>query len=96
MSASSTVDDRGAVLGADVGPDAGMAGGDAGHVAEAAGGQAQQRGVLLGALAGQAHERGRGEVRHVGDDRDQRVVALGRQRDHVGAERRRRPTRTRA
>ncbi len=35
------------VLGADVGPDAGMAGRDPGHVAEAPSGQAQQGAVLL-------------------------------------------------
>ena len=63
-----------------------MAAGDAGHVAEAAGGQAQQRGVLLGAVGGQAHQRRRGEVRHVADDGDELVVAVGRQRDDLGAE----------
>ena len=40
-------------------------------------GQPQQRGVLLGGPVGQVHERGGGEVRHVGDDRHQRVVLLG-------------------
>ena len=65
---------------------AGMTGGDAGHVAEAAGGEAQQRGVLLGAVAGQAHQRRRGEVRHVADDGDDLVVAIGGQGDDIGAE----------
>ena len=81
------VDDRRAVLGADVGPDAGMTGGDPGHVAEAAGREPQQRPVLLGSLVGEVHQRRRGEVRHVRHHRDERVVALGRQRDDVGAER---------
>ena len=80
------VDDGVAVLGADVGPDARVAGGDAGHVAEAAGGQPQQRRVLLGALVGQAHERRGGEVGHVGHHGHERVVAIGRQGDDVGAE----------
>ena len=44
--------------------------------------------VLLGPLVGQAHQRGRGEVRHVRHHGDQRVVALGREGDHLGAERR--------
>ena len=44
--------------------------------------------VLLGPLVGQAHQRGRGEVGHVGHHGHQRVVALGRQRHHLGAERR--------
>ena len=61
--ASSTIASR--FSRADVGPDAGWPGGDAGHVAEAAGGEAQQRGVLLGAVVGEAHQRGRGQVRHV-------------------------------
>ena len=59
------VDDRPAVLAADVLPDRGMARRDAGHVAEAARGEAQQRGVLLGAILRDAHQRGRGQVRHV-------------------------------
>ncbi len=54
------VDDGDAVLVADVGPDGRVPGGDAGHVAEAAGGQAQQGGVLLGPLVGQRHQRGGG------------------------------------
>ena len=43
----------GAVLGADVEPDRRVPAGDAGHVAEAAGCQAQQRGVLLGSVGGE-------------------------------------------
>lgn len=74
------------VLGTDVEPDGRVAAGDAGHVAKAAGGKPQQRGVFLAAVAGQAHQRGGGEVRHVADDRDHLVVALGRQCNHVGTE----------
>ena len=51
------VEDRVAVLGADVGPDAGLAGGDAGHVAEPTGRQAQQRAVLLGAVSARRSHR---------------------------------------
>ena len=65
-----------------------MAGRDAGHVAEPAGGEAQQGPVLGGPLVGQVHERGGREVRHVGDDGHERVVVVGCERDHVGAERR--------
>ena len=54
------VDDGRAVLVADVEPDVGMAAGDAGHVPEPAGGEAQQGGVLVGAVGGQAHQAGRG------------------------------------
>ena len=63
-----------------------MAAGDAGHVAEPAGGQAQQRGVLLGPVGGDAHQARRREVRHVADDGDHLVVALGRHRHDLGAE----------
>ena len=84
--------DRVAVLGADVEPDVGMPAGDAGHVAEAARGEAQQRGVLLGAVGGQPHQRRRGQVRNVADHRDDLVVALRREGDDIGTERRRRPT----
>ena len=68
--------DRRAVLGADVEPDAGVPAGDAGHVAKAAGRQAQQGGVLLGAVGGQRHQRRRREVRHVADHGDHLVVAF--------------------
>ena len=71
------VDDGPGVLVADVGPDAGLPGGDPGHVAEAAGRQLEQGGVLLADPAGQVHEGGRGQVRHVGHHGHQRVVLLG-------------------
>ena len=80
--------DGGAVLGTDVGPDPGMAGRHPRHVAEASRRQPQQGGVLLGPLGGQAHEGGGGQVGNVGDDGHEGVVALGRHRHHVGAERR--------
>ena len=82
-------DDGVAVLVADVEPDVGMAAGDAGHVAEPAGGEAQQGGVLVGAVGGEAHQARRGEVRHVADDGDHLVVALRGHRHHLGAEGRR-------
>ena len=72
------------VLGADVGPDARVPGRHPGHVAEAAGGQAQQRAVLLGAGARRVHQRGRHQVGHVGDHGDQPVVVGGREHEHVG------------
>ena len=50
------LDDGTPVLGADVGPDARMAGRDAGHVAKAAGGETQQRSVFLGSLVGEMHQ----------------------------------------
>ncbi len=65
-----------AVLGADVGPDARMAGRDARHVAKAARGQPQHGAVLLGALGRQAHHRRRREVGHVRDHGHQSVVAI--------------------
>ena len=74
----------------------GMAAGDAGHVAEPAGGEAQQGGVLVGPVGGESHQARRGEVRHVADDGDHLVVALRRHRHHLGAERRRPPTATAA
>ena len=81
------VDDGDAVVAADVGPDARVPRGDAGHVPEAAGGQAQQRPVLLAALVGQPHQRGRRQVGHVRHDRHQLVVAVGRQGDDLGPQR---------
>ena len=63
ISSSSSATMAVAVLGADVGPDARVAGGDAGHVPEPAGRQAQHGPVLLGPLVGQAHHGGRGQVR---------------------------------
>ena len=78
MRPSSAVDDGDPVLVADVGPDGGVARRDAGHVAEAAGGQAQQGGVLLGPVVGQRHQRGRRQVGHVAHDGHEAVVALGR------------------
>ena len=65
---------------------AGWPGRDAGHVAKPAGGQPEQRRMLLGTVAGQAHQRRRGEVRHMTDDRDDLVVAIGGQGDDVGTE----------
>jgi hypothetical protein len=79
-------DDRVTVLIADVEPDVGMSAGDAGHVTEAAGGEAQQGGVLVGAVGGESHQARRGEVRHVTDDGDHLIVAFGRHRHHLGAE----------
>ena len=82
------VDDGGGVLGADVRPDAGMAGGDAGHVAEAAGGQPEQRAVLFGPGAGRVHERRRDQVRDVRHHGDQAVVVCrprGRGRPRPGS-----------
>ena len=79
-------DDRRRVLGADVGPDPGMAGRHPGHVAEPARGQAQQGAVRLGAVAGGVHE-GRGDqVGYVRHDGDEAVVILGREHEGVGAE----------
>ena len=74
------------VLGADVRPDAGMPGGDPGHVAEAAGGQPQQRAVLLGPRAGRVHQRRGDQVRDVGDHGDQAVVVLGGEDEDVCAQ----------
>ena len=87
------VDDGGAVLGADVRPDAGVAGRDAGHVAEAAGRQPQQ-GAVLRRQRSSASRISEAAVRcgHVGDDRHQRVVVVRRQRDHVGPQTGDRPT----
>ena len=82
------VDDRLAVLIADVEPDVGMSTGDAGHVAEPTGGEAQQRGVLVGTVGGEPHQACRGQVGHVTDDGDHLVVALRGHRHHLGAERR--------
>ena len=79
-------EDRRTVLGADVQPDVGVPAGDAGHVAEPAGGQAQQGGVLLGAVGGDAHQAGGGQVGHVADDGDHLVVAVRRHRHDLGAE----------
>jgi len=79
-------DDRVAVLDTDVGPDAGVSGRDARHVAEPTRGQPEQGGVLLGSFGGEPHQGCRREVGYVRDDRDQRVVLLRRERDHVGAE----------
>jgi hypothetical protein len=42
--------------------------------------------VLFGAVAGQSHQRRRGEVRHVTDHSDDLVMPLGRQCNHIGAE----------
>ena len=64
----------------------GMPGGDPGHVAEAAGGQAQQRAVLLGAVGRGVHQRGRHEVRHVRHHGDEAVVVGRREDEHVGAQ----------
>ena len=65
----------------------GMAGGDAGHVPEAAGRQPQHGRMVGGGVGGQGHERRRGQVGHVGDHGHQLVVAFGRHGHHVGAER---------
>ena len=78
------LDDGGAVLGADVGPDPGGAGGDAGHVPEPPGGQPQEGGVLGGAVGGEGHQGGGGEVGHVGHHGHHLVVAVGLEGDHVG------------
>ena len=88
-------DDRVAVGDADVGPDAGVPGGDAGHVAEAAGREPQQDRVLLAVRRRDVHERRRRELRHVAHHRDERVVVLGRDLDDLGA-RARRPGRGRS
>ena len=69
------VEDPGPVLDAQIGPDGRIACGDAGHVPEPTGGQAQQGGVLEGGVGGQVHEGGRGQVRDVGHHGDQVVVA---------------------
>ena len=63
-----------------------MSGGDTGHVAEPAGREPQQGGVLFGPGAGRVHERGGDEVRHVGHHGHQPVVVGGRQHQHVGPE----------
>ena len=54
-----------------------MAAGDAGHVAESAGGQPQQGGMLGCPVGGEAHQARRGEMWHVADDGDHLVVAIG-------------------
>ena len=98
ISWSSTPTIAGAVLRADVEPDAGAPTRDPGHVAEAAGGESQQRGVFLGAVAGEPHQRRRGEVRDVADHGDELIVTLRGQRNDFGTERSRRstpPSRTR-
>jgi hypothetical protein len=74
------------VLGAHVEPHAGVARGDACHVAEAARREAQQRSVALATRRGHLHERRSGQVRHVRDGRHQAVVLLRSERQHVGAE----------
>ena len=58
----------------------------AGHVPEAAGGEAQQRRLGVSGLGRESHQGGGGEVRHVGDHRHELVVAIGRERHQVGAE----------
>ncbi len=85
-SRSSPVDDRVGVVGADVRPDRGLPGRDPGHVAEPAGGQAQQRAVGLGPVSGRVHEGRRDQVGHVGHHCDQPVVVGRRQGDDVGTE----------
>ena len=81
-----TGDDGVAIGHADVGPDRRVPGSDAGHVAEAARGQAQQRGVLFAAPGGHVHERAGRELGHVAHDRDQRVVMFRTDRDDLRAE----------
>ena len=71
------VEDGGTVLGADVEPDPWLPARHTGHVAETTGGEAEQRGVLLGTRAGETHQGRRGEMWHVADDGDQMVVTFG-------------------
>ncbi len=78
--------DRVAVLGADVGPDARVSGSDAGHVAEATRGEAQQSAMLGRTLVGQTHQGRSGEVRDMGHHRYQSVVVLGAERHHLGTQ----------
>ena len=82
------VDDGRAVLGADVGPNAGMAGRHARHVAEATGREPQQHPLFGRTFVGQLHQRGRRQVRNVRHQRNHRVVPFRRERYHLGAERR--------
>ena len=63
-----------------------MSGGDPRHVAEPAGREAQQGGILFGPGAGRVHERGGDEVRHMGHHGHQPVVVGGRQHQDVGPE----------
>ena len=64
----------------------GVAGRHPGHVTEAPGGQAQQGGVLLGAVGGRVHQRGRHQVGHVGHHGHQAVVVARGEDEHVGAQ----------
>ena len=79
-------DDRVAVGDADVGPDRGVTGGDAGHVSEPTGGEPQQRRVLLVPARGDIHQRGCRELRNVAHDGDERIVVIGAHREHLGPE----------
>src|SRR5579875_3067929 len=74
------------VLGADVAPDVGLAGGDPGYVPEPAGGQAQQGAVGPSPVGGCIHEGGGDQVGHVGHHRHQPVVVLGGKGGDVGPE----------
>jgi hypothetical protein len=78
--------DRRTVLRADVEPDRRVTGSDSGHVAEPAGGESQQRGMLLGTVAGQSHQRCRSEMGHMADDCHHLIVAVGRERHDIGSE----------
>ena len=59
---------------------------DTGHVAESAGSQAQQRGVLFGSVAGQPHQCRRSQVGYVTDHGHDLIVAVGRQGHDVGTQ----------
>ena len=78
--------DGAGVVVADARPDGGLAGGDPGHVPEAAGGQLEQGPVLLAEVGGERHQGGRREVGDVGHHGHEGVV-LGRvEVDDVGPE----------
>ena len=74
-----------AVLEEDVGPDAGVAAGDARHVAKARTG-GQQRVARAVALAGLCHEHVGQHVRQVADQGQQAVVLVRLDRDRTGAD----------
>ncbi len=80
------LDDGLGVVIADAGPDRRLPGRDPGHVAEAARGQLEDRRTLVLEIGREGHERGRGQVGHVGDHRDEGVVPVRVERDDVGPE----------
>ena len=78
--------DRTAVLGADVGPDPGMTGGDAGHVAKPAGGEQQAWRGALRRPRPPAPSATCSEMWNMGHDGNESVVPVGCELDDLGAE----------